>query len=44
MNRMISAALCGALVLALAGCQAQETEPMMDQTVTVETAAVETGA
>ena len=44
MNRMISAALCGALVLALAGCQAQETEPMMDQTVTVETAAVETGS
>ena len=38
MNRTISALLCCALTLALAGCQEQVEEPLLDTAVTVETA------
>ena len=43
MKRTISALLCCTLVLALAGCQEQTEEPLLDTTVTVETAAAQTG-
>ena len=43
MNRTISALLCCALTLALAGCQEQVEEPLLDTAVTVETAAAQTG-
>ena len=43
MNRKISALLCCALALALAGCQEQPEEPMLDTTVTVETTTAQTG-
>lgn len=43
MKRTISALLCCTLVLALAGCQEQTEEPLLDPTVTVETTAVQTG-
>ena len=42
MKRTISAVLCAALALTLAGC-AEEKEPMLDRTVTVETTAAQTG-
>ena len=42
MKRTISAVLCAALALTLAGC-AEEKEPMLDQTVTVETTAAQPG-
>ena len=42
MKRTISAVLCTALALTLAGC-AEEKEPMLDRTVTVETTAAQTG-
>ena len=42
MKRTISAVLCAALALTLAGCS-EEKEPMLDQTVTVETTAAQTG-
>lgn len=42
MKRTISALLCCTLVLALAGCQEQTEEPLLDTTVTVETAAAQT--
>ena len=37
MNRKLSALLCCTLTLALAGCQTPPEEPVLDQTVTVET-------
>lgn len=43
MNRTLSALLCCTLVLALAGCQEQVEEPVMDTTVTVETTAAQLG-
>lgn len=43
MNRKYLILLSGALLLVMAGCQAQDTEPPMDPTVTVETAAAQTG-
>lgn len=43
MKRTISALLCCTLVLALVGCQEQTEEPLLDTTVTVETAAAQTG-
>ena len=43
MNRPISALLCCALTLALAGGQEQVEEPLLDTAVTVETAAAQTG-
>ena len=43
MNRTISTLLCCALTLALAGCQEQVEEPLLDTAVTVETAAAQTG-
>ena len=43
MKRTISALLCCTLVLARAGCQEQTEEPLLDTTVTVETAAAQTG-
>ena len=36
MKRKLSALLCCALVLALAGCQEEVEEPLLDPTVTVE--------
>ncbi len=43
MDRKLSVLLCGALTLALAGCQAPVEEPLLDPTVTVETTAVRAG-
>ena len=43
MDRKLSVLLCGALTLALAGCQAPVEEPLLDPTVTVETTAVQAG-
>ena len=43
MNRKVSALLCCALALTLAGCQEEAEEPLLDPTVTVETAAAQTG-
>ena len=43
MIRKISAVLCCALALTLAGCQEQVEEPLLDQTVTVETATAQVG-
>ena len=43
MNRNISALLACALILTLAGCQAEVEEPLLDTTVTVETAAAQPG-
>ena len=43
MARKLSVLLCGALTLALAGCQAPVEEPLLDPTVTVETTAVQAG-
>ena len=43
MNRNISALLACALILSLAGCQAEVEEPLLDTTVTVETAAAQPG-
>ena len=43
MNRKLSALLCCTLTLALAGCQTPPEEPVLDQTVTVETTAAQLG-
>lgn len=43
MDCKLSVLLCGALTLALAGCQAPVEEPLLDPTVTVETTAVQAG-
>ena len=43
MKRKLSALLCCALVLALAGCQEEVEEPLLDPTVTVEATAAQTG-
>ena len=43
MNRKLSALLCCTLTLALAGCQTPPEEPVLDQTVTVETTAARLG-
>lgn len=43
MKRTLSALLCCALALALAGCQEEVEEPVLDPTVTVETTTAQTG-
>ena len=43
MKRTLSVLLCCALALALAGCQEEAEEPLLDPTVTVEAAAAQTG-